>query len=224
MADANIQIKPGPDLYDNIKNFESSNFAITKYGYILKAVIGERDSFVGMYLNPSEMIEKFNAKYNSNFQKEFNNGKTAYQNVIEKISGFKENGEWRLEEFKFQSLLVQCFEQDLEGKLQFDLEETKRSYKAIKENITQIPDKDLRNKIFNGHNIPDYYKILDRIKARIDEYENSYHKPILPSDISNLSVQEMKKTPGRIQGGVKDAREAFAEAFRELFSKNEKDT
>lgn len=79
-----------------VHNGESSNCAITNYGFLLKTLLSTKILFKGQYLEPDYLVESFNMLYSDIFRNEYNmsDDSTAwdiFSNEINKIK--KDNSE-----------------------------------------------------------------------------------------------------------------------------------
>lgn len=72
-----------------LNNKESSNAIITNYAYIMERLLDKETLFVGMYIDPSELIRNINYLYTKIFQKNYNSTKSAIEIIIEQIDMIK---------------------------------------------------------------------------------------------------------------------------------------
>ncbi len=117
-VDAKIQGKKyyRNDTYYNIRNGESSNCDITNYGDIIKMLLGDKLTFVGMYINPSILYQIFNKRYRRIFQEEFESNKTPIEILSNSIKKIKETQSYE-ERIKLETALTKCFERRIKKQI-----------------------------------------------------------------------------------------------------------
>lgn len=155
-------------IYFNRKNNESSNRNITNYGDLIKVLLGEKWTFRGMYLDPQEMFQKFDNRYNDIFQEAFQNSNSAWNTLVAQINKIKQSN---LEEdhLKLNSVLVKCFnkkiEKDLENK-DIDTKQLVEEFKVFKSRVLNSDDKAIRDRL-------EHIQILREVRDKINERINS---------------------------------------------------
>lgn len=155
--------------YYEIRNMESSNYAITNYGNMIKILLGEKTTFKGMYLDASSAFATFNERYGDIFSKHFNNDKDAIENLIIIINKIKKDGE--LEDHLFlQEVLSECM------------------LKKVKHNLGKVASQELMDQLrdFKSYCIwgtnkearleLNHYNILIKAKNLINEIEEKSKK------------------------------------------------
>ena len=169
-----------------LKNAESSNWAITNYGNLLKLIVGEKATFEGMYLSPDKFFEMFNNKYNDIFQQEYRNNKSAIENVILQLKKIKDNGEStdsKEYKLKLEGTLAKCFERKIENNLGKD-----DPMKLFRE-VNQFKDNTIWNKDPNVLKNFEHAQILTRIEGKIkSEYEKNN------TETTRQSFEQIDKT------------------------------
>ena len=99
--------------YRIVRNAESSNCAITEYGYLLKTILGNKLTFTGMYLNPSRAIQFFNDNYNEIFKEKFKNKEDAWTNLLSQLYEIKKYNK-ESDHLLLQEVLAKCMKQKIE--------------------------------------------------------------------------------------------------------------
>ena len=176
MANAQIQDrKEYPDgTYFNRRNHESSNCNITNYGDMIKVLLGEKWTFIGMYVEPEAMFERFNKRYADFFNETPGTKQSAFENLVYQINKIKENN---LEEdhLHLQEVLAKCFERKVQMDMQkgdLDIEQLKREYKSFKSAVITSDDKNVQNKLKHVQVLKGIHKqIKDRINLSQDKPE-----------------------------------------------------
>jgi hypothetical protein len=106
-----------------VRNAESSNFPITEYGYLIKYLLGNQSTFIGMYLNPSFSIQHFNKEYERIFNETFKNNKDPWENLLNQLYKIKETNS-QDDHLLLQEALAKCMRQKVEkglGKVNEDV-------------------------------------------------------------------------------------------------------
>lgn len=150
--------------YYEIRNMESSNYAITNYGNLIKILLGYKTTFKGMYLDANSAFETFNERYNSIFKQYFNNDKDAIENLIITLDKIKRDNE--LEDHLFlQEVLAKCLQLKVENNLnKVSKDELNEELKSFKSSCVWGVDKQAREEL-------KHYHILLKIKSLINELE-----------------------------------------------------
>jgi hypothetical protein len=149
-------------------NLESSNFAITQFGFLLKEVIGQKESFEGMYLNPTKMFETFNKNYqdifDNNLTKDEWRGKKPWEQLQRYIAEIKATGNEK-DYLHLTNLLAQC----LERKVMAEIDKTTKTdlMRTLNNFRVHSMTNDDRGKL---HALP-HYKILLSLKQKVAEKE-----------------------------------------------------
>lgn len=115
-----IQYRDGS--YMVVRNAESSNYSITEYGYLLKIILGNQISFIGMYLNPSVVIQIFNETHKDIFKDSFKNNKDPWENLLNQLYKIKQTNDQK-EHLFLQEVLAKCMSQKIEKGLITNVDE-----------------------------------------------------------------------------------------------------
>lgn len=196
MANAKPQIRHTyPNgVYYVIRNIESSNYPITNYGNIIKTLVGDELTFIGMYLNPEELFKTFNAKYNDVFHTMYETDKDAWQILIEQIKLIKDNKNndkinYNLNQ-KLQETLAKCLEKDIEAELQkgdADLETMKKKIVQFRGEALNADDKETRSKIR-------HFAILKSLKEKVELAYQKQQEGVDELQIHSEKSGDEKKT------------------------------
>ena len=142
-------------------NPESSNSAITNYGFIIKILLGEQISFEGMYLNPQSIFVNFNNKYNNIFQTLYNSNNDAITILIEQLNVIK-NSHKEEDILKLNQAFAQCLEHDINNDLKANISED-----ILKLKIENFSKYIVRNNDLKKHNQLNHVIILNKLKEKI---------------------------------------------------------
>ena len=187
MADAKVQTRRyfSDGSYLQIRNNESSNYKTTNYGELVKILLGEKTTFMGMYLDPDKMFQTFNNRYNDIFQEAFQNDKSAWENFMEQINVIKSKSfeDGKDDHLMLQEVLAKCFERKIENTLEKDdIDKLKRQFRCFKDNCIWSDDKKVRNNL-------KHFQILKSIKEKIETKEKSKDE----QNVSQAEVQASNK-------------------------------
>lgn len=103
------------DSYFISRNPESSNNRITNYGDLLKIILGDRYSFMLMYLKPEDVFPFFNNKYNDIFQQEYGYNADAISILLKALTDINSKGNEE-DHLKLCAALSKCFARNMEEK------------------------------------------------------------------------------------------------------------
>lgn len=163
------------------RNVESSNRNITNYADLLKILIGEKNAFAGMYLDPLKMFEIFNKRYGDIFQEQFGNEKDAWFNLVNQINKIKKSNS-QDDHLILQNVLARCFDKKIEHDMQSgqitpgDVAKMKADLLTFKNSMLWHKDKSVRAGF-------EHVQILDSIRKKVEQLEQ------------NISVQPENKLP-----------------------------
>ncbi len=169
--------------YMNLANPESSNCLITPFAEKLKILLGNKNTFEGMYLNPVKMFEIFNRRFNSIFQQEYGNNLDAMENVITSLYNIKTSQDCEQEYIKLEGTLLKCFS------LMVDKELNDANAKQIKDVYLKYTNNVLNNEDVNKRKSLPYYETIKDIKNKIS---NPPKKEIKPQEKPHES--DLKRT------------------------------
>lgn len=183
-------------------NPESSNSAITNYGYLIKILLGEQKTFEAMYLNPQILFETFNNKYTDIFQTLYNSNNDAITILIEQLNVIK-NLHKTEDILKLNEVFAKCLEYDINNDLKANISED-----ILKSKIENFSKYVVRNNDLEKNKDLNHIKVLDDIKNNIINSKanenindrnkiliNSLNKDLLNSKIklneySNISFKQ----------------------------------
>jgi len=147
--------------YYPLMNPESSNSAITNYGYMIKILLGEQKSFEAMYLNPQILYETFNTKYTDIFQKFYNSNNDAITILFEQLNVIKNL--YKTEDIlKLNEVFTKCLEYDINNALKANISED-----ILKSKIENFSKYVVRNNNLEKNKQLNHIKILEDIKSSI---------------------------------------------------------
>lgn len=161
-----------------VRNPESSNSTITNYGDLFKMLLGGANSFLLMYLEPSEGFKIFNNQYNEIFHSIYGSSKDAVELFIMAITKIKENG---LEEdhLKLNYALVKCLEKKIDSFSQNPNVKTSTMLQTINlfeiYTLSNIDEEKKRNL--------EHMKVLEKLKKQVNDRQlgNLQEKTELPN-------------------------------------------
>ena len=171
MAGSKIQrYKTYPDgTYFPIRNTESSNRNITNYGDLIKILVGEKNAFIGMYIEPEKMFETFNSRYGDIFKETFGNEKTAWTNLMEQINKIK-NTNAQEDHLMLQTILAKCLDKKIDHTIQSgkitpeSLPKIKSAVMTFKNSMIWSKDKSVRDGL-------EHVQIMKSIRGRVEQLE-----------------------------------------------------
>jgi len=209
--------------YYPIRNEESSNSDITNYGNLLKTLIGEKETFIGMYFEPDRMFKIFNERYDDIFQKDFGNHKSAWANVVEQINQIKATNRQE-NHLKLQTTLAKCLEKRIDKTIdEKDAKALAKDVMSFRENCIWSKDKNVRDNL-------EHCQILGSLKERIEEKAKQENKigeqhkekdETIKDDKKELPVQEKKNGRVSFEQGLMTAYERTETEYQYEQRKND---
>lgn len=195
MAGARIQGQKtyGNSMYYSVRNAESSNMSITNYGFLIKELVGEQETFIGMYFEPERLFKKFNRRYDAIFKEEYGNDKSAWENLIEQILKIKENDQFE-DHLKLDKVFARCLtlnaEHDAAPKIKNQIEQ----FKTL---MISSTDDNIRKNF-------EHIKVLNSLEERISNHElndkdgrkldnPSYEEPTQENSEKTKSIESSQK-------------------------------
>ena len=172
-------------------NPESSNSAITNYGYLIKILLGEQKTFEAMYLNPQILFETFNNKYTDIFQTLYNSNNDAITILIEQLNVIK-NLHKTEDILKLNEVFAKCLEYDINNDLKANISED-----ILKSKIENFSKYVVRNNDLEKTKDLNHIKVLDDIKNNIinskaNENINDRNKTLINSLNKDLLNSKIK--------------------------------
>ena len=172
-------------------NPESSNSAITNYGYLIKILLGEQKTFEAMYLNPQILFETFNNKYTDIFQTLYNSNNDAITILIEQLNVIK-NLHKTEDILKLNEVFAKCLEYDINNDLKANILED-----ILKSKIENFSKYVVRNNDLEKNKDLNHIKVLDDIKNNIinskaNENINDRNKTLINSLNKDLLNSKIK--------------------------------
>lgn len=200
MSEAKVQdqkIYPN-GIYFTRKNNESSNRNITNYGDLIKVLLGEKWVFRGMYINPQEMFQQFDSRYNDIFQEAFQNNDSAWDTLVEQINKIKQSN---LEEdhLKLNFVLSKCFNKKVNKDLKSKDADTKQlieEFKVFKSRVLNSNDKAIRDNL-------EHIQILREVRDKITERINSVSSHQMEQEQTTIASKQEKSFNSTISN-IKD--------------------
>ena len=177
MAGARTQVvgRYKNNTYYRIRNVESSNSSITNYGVLLKALLGPKETFIGMYLDPNRMFAEFNKEYNTIFQEAFGNDKSAWANVINQIESIKASDS--LEgHLKLDTVLAKCLKLKVESTIQKG-NASPKTLSKMNEIINSFYNNTISSQDESIRKSMEHIQILDSIQERVNQLKQEVTLP-----------------------------------------------
>lgn len=192
MAGARTQVKIvyKNNTYYRVKNVESSNSSITNYGVLLKALLGPKETFIGMYLDPNRMFAEFNEEYNTIFQEAFGNDKSAWENVINQIESIKASDS--LEgHLKLDTILAKCLKLKVESTIQKG-NTSPKTLSKMNEIINSFYNNTISSQDESIRKSMEHIQILDSIQERVNQLKQEV---TLPKQKEEPAIDPQTKQP-----------------------------
>ncbi len=218
MAEAKVQDKKVyPDgTYFVRKNNESSNRNITNYGYLIKVLLDEKNTFKGMYFNPKKMFTTFNKRYGEIFEEIYGKDSDAWNILVQQINDIKKTNSQEMH-LKLQSVLARCLEKKTEHDMQegISTEELKKNFMIFKNNSLWNDEKDKRDKM---EHIQILKAIREKIKGR-DSHSLEFQQEIGKSQAQVEREQKDNEAEQRTEQQTKEFKESTSDKANQTFSK-----
>ena len=210
MADAKVQDKKVyPDgTYFVRKNNESSNRNITNYGYLIKVLLDEKNTFKGMYFNPQKMFTTFNKRYGEIFEEIYGKDSDAWNTLVQQINEIKKTNSQEMH-LKLQYVLARCLEKKIEHDMQKGIptEELKKNYMIFKNYALWNDKKDKRDKM-------EHIQILKSIREKVKNRDSlliEFQQEIGKSQAQVEREQKDKEAEQRTEQQTKEFKEATSD-------------
>lgn len=205
--------------YFPIRNSESSNRNITNYGNLIKMLVGEKNAFIGMYIEPEAMIKIFDARYGDIFSKAFGNNKSAWINLMEQINKIKSTNTQE-NHLMLQTILAQCLERkiDIQSRKMSpgDLDKIKSIIINFRNNMIWSDDKNIRDGL-------EHVQIIKSIREKVAKLEQGILLQQKPEEGKVQTVlEEVAPEEPTIENDVHRRKRKFIEGFIEAYNDTEK--
>ncbi|MCL2438976.1 MAG: hypothetical protein FWD15_00510 [Alphaproteobacteria bacterium] len=189
MAGAGVQLRRRFDSgnYLNICNNESSNEAITTFGFMLKEVMGARVAFDIMYLDPTEKMAWFNKKFGDIFAASYDKKKTAWENLqaaLAKIKTGRAEGDYLV----LNAVLAKCLERRVNHQIgKVESSELLESVKAFRKYTVDNADPAKRK-------VLEHFKILQSLYFKLG---GGMVRPVSAAPLPLKRLSSVKSGGGR---------------------------
>ena len=216
-ARTQVVVRYKNNTYYRIRNVESSNSSITNYGVLLKALLGPKETFIGMYLDPNKMFTEFNKEYNTIFQEAFGNDKSAWENVINQIESIKASDS--LEgHLKLDTVLAKCLKLKVESTIQKGntspktLSKMNEIINSFYNNTISSQDKSIRKSM-------EHIQILDSIQERVNQLKQEV---TLPKQKEEPVIDPQTKQPeNSLRSNGSENKMKFVHGFIQAYNNTE---
>lgn len=219
MAGARTQVKIvyKNNTYYRVKNVESSNSSITNYGVLLKALLGPKETFIGMYLDPNRMFAEFNEEYNTIFQEAFGNDKSAWENVINQIESIKASDS--LEgHLKLDTILAKCLKLKVESTIQKG-NTSPKTLSKMNEIINSFYNNTISSQDESIRKSMEHIQILDSIQERVNQLKQEV---TLPKQKEEPVIDPQTKQPeNSLRSNGSENKMKFVHGFIQAYNNTE---
>lgn len=203
--------------YYRIRNVESSNSSITNYGVLLKALLGPKETFIGMYLDPNKMFTEFNKEYNTIFQEAFGNDKSAWENVINQIESIKASDS--LEgHLKLDTVLAKCLKLKVESTIQKG-NTSPKTLSKMNEIINSFYNNTISSQDESIRKSMEHIQILDSIQERVNQLKQEV---TLPKQKEEPVIDPQTKQPeNSLRSNGSENKMKFVHGFIQAYNNTE---
>jgi len=219
MAGARTQVKIvyKNNTYYRVKNVESSNSSITNYGVLLKALLGPKETFIGMYLNPNRMFAEFNKEYNTIFQEAFGNDKSAWENVINQIESIKASDSLE-DRLKLDTVLAKCLELKVENAIKRG-NTSPKTLSKMNEIINLFYNNTISSQDESRRKSLEHIQILYSIQERVNQLKQEV---TLPEQKEEQAIDSQTKQSEKVlRSNVSDNKMRFVRGFIQAYNNTE---
>ena len=180
-------------------------------------MLGPKETFIGMYLDPNRMFAEFNEEYNTIFQEAFGNDKSAWENVINQIESIKASDS--LEgHLKLDTILAKCLGLKVESTIQKG-NTSPKTLSKMNEIINSFYNNTISSQDESIRKSMEHIQILDSIQERVNQLKQEV---TLPKQKEEPVIDPQTKQPeNSLRSNGSENKMKFVHGFIQAYNNTE---